>query len=65
MGENYPHEFLKLLSQFPRNCAIIHVGFLFVVFVTPYVTGFTERKPLFFLDSCKFRRKLAVSRVSA
>ena len=46
MGENYPHEFLKLFSQSVRGCAIIHGGFLSVVFVTPYYTGFTEGKPL-------------------
>ena len=54
MGKNYPHKFLKLFSQSVRSCAIIHVGFLSVVFVTPYYTGFTERKPLPFLKSACF-----------
>ena len=54
MGKNYPHKFFKLFSQSVRSCAIIHVGFLSVVFVTPYYTGFTERKPLPFLKSAYF-----------
>jgi hypothetical protein len=54
MGENYPHEFLKLFSQSVRSCAIIHGGFLSVVFVTPYYTGFTEGKPLPFPKSAYF-----------
>jgi hypothetical protein len=54
MGENYPHEFLKLFSQSVRGCAIIHGGFLSVFFVTPYYTGFTEGKPLPFPKSAYF-----------
>ena len=54
MGENYPHESLKLFSQSVRGCGIIHVGFLSVVFVTPYYTGFTEWKPLLYLGSAYF-----------
>ena len=51
MGENYPHESLKLFSQSVRGCAIIHVGFLSLVFVTPHYTGFIEGKPLRFLKT--------------
>jgi len=54
MGENYPHEFLKLFSQSVRGCAIIHVGFLSVGFDTPYYTGFTEGKPLLFQETAYF-----------
>jgi hypothetical protein len=54
MGENYPHEFLKLFSQSVRGCAIIHGGFLSVGFVAPYYTGFTEGKPLPFLKCAYF-----------
>ena len=53
-GPPYPHEFLKLFSQSVRSCAIIHGGFLSVFFVTPYYTGFTEGKPLPFLESAYF-----------
>jgi hypothetical protein len=51
MGKNYPHESLKLFSQSVRGCAIIHVGFLSLVFVTPHYTGFIEGKPLRFLKT--------------
>jgi len=54
MGENYPQKTFELFSQSVRGCAIIHVGFLFCVFVTPYYTGFTERKPLPFQEPAYF-----------
>ena len=54
VGENCPHEFLKLFSQSVRGCAIIHGGFLSVGFVAPYYTGFTEGKPLPFLKYAYF-----------
>ena len=54
VGENYPHESLKLFSQSVRGCGIIHVGFLSVVFDAPYYTGFTEWKPLLYLKSAYF-----------
>jgi hypothetical protein len=54
MGENYPHESLKLFSQSVRGCAIIHVGFLSLVFVTPHYTGFIEGKPLSFPENAYF-----------
>jgi hypothetical protein len=57
MGENYPHESLKLFSQSVRGCGIIHVGFLSVVFDTPYYTGLTERKPLPFSMKSIFHGK--------
>ena len=35
-----------MFSQSVRGCAIIHGGFLSVVFDAPYYTGFIEGKPL-------------------
>ena len=45
MGKNYPQKSFELLSQSVRGCAIIHVGFLSLVFDAPYYTGFIEGKP--------------------
>ena len=58
MGENHPHEFLKLFSQSVCGCAIIHGGFLSVVFCLPVLYGFHRREATSFSGSAYFTARV-------